>query len=50
LRSLLFGVQTWDLAILAATALLLAMCAVLASYIPAYRAASVHPMVALRSE
>jgi len=50
IRSLLFGVRLWDAATLAAVSALLALSALLASYIPARRAAKVDPMVALRSE
>ncbi|WP_260740500.1 ABC transporter permease [Tunturiibacter lichenicola] len=50
LRSVLFGVQTWDLGTLGGVALLLAIAALLASYVPARRAASIDPMEALRSE
>jgi ABC-type antimicrobial peptide transport system permease subunit len=50
MRSLLFGVQAWDVSTLAAVAATLAVCALLASYIPARRAASVNPVEALRAE
>jgi macrolide transport system ATP-binding/permease protein len=50
LRSVLFGVQTWDLGTLGGVALLLAAAALLASYIPARRAASINPVEALRVE
>jgi predicted permease len=50
LRSLLFDVQSWDTSILGAVAALLAIAALLASFIPAHRAASVDPIEALRSE
>lgn len=50
MRSLLFGVQAWDSGTLAATALALGLASLLASYIPARRAAQVDPMVALRYE
>jgi ABC-type antimicrobial peptide transport system permease subunit len=46
----LFGVKPWDPTMLASATLLLALAALLASLIPARRAASVEPMVALRSE
>jgi macrolide transport system ATP-binding/permease protein len=48
--SLLFGVRAWDVTTLAAVAVVLACSAFLASYIPARRAATVDPMVALRCE
>jgi predicted permease len=50
IRGLLFGVRSWDAATLAAVACLLAVSALLASYIPARRAAQIHPMEALRDE
>jgi predicted permease len=50
MRKLLFGVQAWDLSTLVAVAVLLAGSALLASYFPARRAASVNPTDALRAE
>ena len=50
LRSVLFGVQTWDVGTLAGVALLLVAAALLASYVPARRAASINPVEALRAE
>lgn len=50
IRGLLFGVQSWDVRTLTAVSTLLAAAALMASYIPARRAASVDPMVALRYE
>jgi ABC-type antimicrobial peptide transport system permease subunit len=50
MRSLLFGVHAWDAATLGGVALLLALASMLASFVPARRAASVDPMQALRSE
>jgi len=50
LRSILFGVQSWDIATLATVAIVLAVAALLASYIPAHRAASINPVEALRAE
>ena len=45
----LFGVKPWDPMMLALAALLLGLAALLASVIPARRAAGVEPMVALRN-
>jgi macrolide transport system ATP-binding/permease protein len=50
LRGLLFGIHPWDISTLAAVAAVLGISALLASYIPARRAASVDPMQALRTE
>jgi putative ABC transport system permease protein len=46
----LFGVKPWDPVMLALATLLLGLAALLASLIPAGRAAGVEPMVALRAE
>ena len=46
----LFGVKPWDPVMLGAATVLLAVAALLASVIPARRAAGVEPMVALRNE
>ncbi len=46
----LFGVKPWDPVMLALASLVLALAALLASVIPASRAAAVEPMVALRNE
>ena len=46
----LFGVRPWDPVMLTMATLLLGLAALLASLIPARRAAGVEPMVALRSE
>jgi len=50
LKGFLVGVSTTDPATLAVTALVLLIVAVLASYVPARRAARLDPMVALRNE
>ncbi len=50
LVTLLFGIGAHDLATFVATAVLLTIIALLATYIPARRAARVDPMVALRYE
>jgi ABC-type antimicrobial peptide transport system permease subunit len=50
MKDQLFGVRPWDPIMLAFATLLLALAAVVASVIPARRAAGVEPMVALRNE
>ena len=50
MRKLLFGVQTWDAPTLAGVALVLSFAALVASFLPARRAASVNPVEALRAE
>ena len=50
MSTLLFNTSPWDVTTLAAVAAVLAMAAMLASYIPARRAASVNPIEALRVE
>jgi len=50
MRGLLFGVRSWDAWVLCAVVGVLAAAALLASYLPARRAASVNPMDALRAE
>ena len=47
---LLFGVRSWDIPTLASVAMLLGLSALVASFIPARRAASVNPVEALRAE
>jgi putative ABC transport system permease protein len=50
MKDQLFGVRPWDPAMLAAATVLLALAALVASAVPARRAAGVEPMVALRNE
>lgn len=50
LRSVLFGVQPWDVTTLVLVAAVLAAISALASYLPARRAAQLEPMQALRYE
>jgi len=49
-RKLLFGVQAWDAATLSGVAVLLGLASMVASFVPALRAASVNPTDALRAE
>jgi ABC-type antimicrobial peptide transport system permease subunit len=50
MQKVLFGVKSWDTPTLIAVALVLGASALLASYFPARRAASVNPVEALRAE
>jgi predicted permease len=50
MQGLLFGVRSWDVPTLSIVALVLATSALVASYLPARRAASVDPVDALRTE
>jgi macrolide transport system ATP-binding/permease protein len=50
IRSLLFGVDSWDVTTLAGVAAILWMAALAASFLPARHAASVNPVDALRAE
>jgi macrolide transport system ATP-binding/permease protein len=49
-RSMLFGVSPWDLGTMLAVVCVLAAATLLASYLPARRAASINPTEALRAE
>jgi ABC-type antimicrobial peptide transport system permease subunit len=50
MRKLLFQVRSWDVPTLAAVAMVLGICALVASFLPARRAAAVNPTEALRME
>jgi ABC-type antimicrobial peptide transport system permease subunit len=50
LRGLLFGVDAWDVPTLSTVAVVLGVCALVGSYLPARKAASVNPVEALRAE
>jgi len=50
MHSMLFGVGTFDLTAFSSVATLLLLAALIASYMPARRAASIEPMRALRTE
>jgi ABC-type antimicrobial peptide transport system permease subunit len=50
LRSLVFGISTWDPLTYAAAAAVIVTATTVASYIPAWRASRVDPIEALRSE
>ncbi len=50
MSGLLFGVSSWDVPTLAAVAFVLGLAAMLASFLPARRAAGVNPIEALRAE
>jgi len=50
LEGMLFGVRSWDLETLGGVAVVLAIAALAASFIPARRAASVNPVEALHTE
>ncbi len=49
-RDLLFGVEAWDAGTLAGVAVVLGGASLAASFLPAWRAASVNPTEALRAE
>ena len=50
MRKLLFGIRSWDVPTLITVAAVLGVSALVASFIPARRAASVNPVEALRAE
>jgi ABC-type lipoprotein release transport system permease subunit len=50
MRNQLFGLDPWDPVMLAVATLLIGFAALLASMVPAWRAAAVEPMVSLRTE
>ena len=50
MQSTLYGVQALDVAVIAAVTFVLLVTALLASYLPARRAAGIDPMQALRNE
>jgi predicted permease len=50
MRDVLFGVRSWDVPTLAAVTVVLALSALVASYVPARRAAALNPVEALRAE
>jgi len=50
MRKLLFGVAAWDVPTLAGVAIVLGSASLAASFLPAYKAASVNPTDALRAE
>ncbi len=50
MRKLLFGVQAWDATTLAGVTIVLGAASLIASFLPAHRAASVSPTDALRAE
>jgi predicted permease len=50
MKSLLYGVGSYDLTAIAGAPFMLVLCAAVAAFIPARRAASIEPMQALRTE
>ncbi|HEX5236747.1 MAG TPA: ABC transporter permease [Silvibacterium sp.] len=50
MRAFIYGFRGYDVVTVSAVAVILALCGLAASYLPARRAASIDPMVALRAE
>jgi ABC-type antimicrobial peptide transport system permease subunit len=50
MKDQLFGVKRWDFVMLAAATILLALATLVASVVPARRAAGVEPIIALRND
>jgi len=50
MRKLLFGIEAWDVPTLVGVGFMLGLASMVASFLPAHRAASVNPMEALRAE
>jgi ABC-type antimicrobial peptide transport system permease subunit len=50
MTALVFGVSPHDVATLSSVSVILTMCAVTATLVPAYRATRVDPVIALRDE
>ena len=50
MKSVLFGVAAWDALTLVSVAVVLGLASLIASFLPAHRAASVNPVQALRTE
>jgi len=50
MHKLLFGIHAWDIPTLAAVAVVLGLASLVASFLPAHKAASINPVEALRAE